>query len=404
MQKYIARILASVIPFKKARKKYRRRLMQNTLIEKECSPEALKAGNDPAANTDTYLPLDESDLVQSGPSKIFIQGMGLSGASAARDYVAEFKGVYLFPDEFDLIRHSGGLLEGAALLPLNDQFIGDSFIRRAFRLAEYCSSVRKWEDSFQGQFLKYSQDFLNSLIMAKIDYPGRVFSPHEMISYASTEALFQEIRKKTSEASYDTGIYLMKNISLQEYTALAKKYLEDIFSLLNKAPKKIFVHMFSASSPWDMQADFLSDYKVIFVRRDPRDVYTTMMKILRESKNPDNIYLKANEDVFFFIEDYKRALTFHEHNKKLMGCNLLCLQFEDCVLNYKKTSKKINAFLHLNSKHHVRRKEFFNPEKSIKTIGIYKDFPDKEAIAAIEKYLPEYCYNQKRKNKCLNVC
>lgn len=357
MHKYIARTLVSVIPFRQLRKSFRKKLMH-------------------------------------GPENIFIQGMGLSGASAARDYLAEFRGVYLFPDEFDLVRHSGGLLEGAALLPLNDPFIDDSFIRRAFRLVEYCGSTRKWEDPFQGKFLKISYDFLNTFITAKVDYYGRVLSPHEMIQYASTEPFLTEIRRLTSEKSYDTDIYMLKNIPLKKYCAAVKKYLKNLFALLPQNTRKVFVHAFNISSPWDIQASFFDDFKVIFVRRDPRDVYATMINNLRNPKNPDNIYLKPNEDVFFFIEDYKRARAFHEHNKKLMGQKLLCLQFEDCVLNYDKTCKKINSFLNLNPKNHIRKKELFNPANSVKTIGLYKNFEDQQAISEIEKHLAEYCYNK----------
>ena len=70
--------------------------------------------------------------------------------------------------------------------------------------------------------------------------------------------------------------------------------------------------------------------------------------------------------------------------------NLLIVNFNDFICNYDMISKRINNFLDLNEKNHVHKYKHFNPNISVKNVGIYKSFNDISSIKLIEKELSNY--------------
>lgn len=320
--------------------------------------------------------------------RLLLQGTGFSGVSALRDYVREFDNVFCFMDEFDLVRHSGGLLEMSNLLPLNDLFINDSFIRRALKFVA-ALPYRGWDSDFCHNFQNISNRFLESFILSFTPLEDRPFTPHERIdlsTFPTTEGQL-DFRKR----NIDTGIYTLESVTLEEFITRAAKYIDDILTLFPQ--KRIaLIHPMMVSAPWDVQYQFYGQQsKVILILRDPRDVYVNMMNKLKNS-GPEAAYLNLYKDVDFFINDVKKTNMYLPHNIKLMKDNLLVVNFQELVVNYDRETQHINDFFGLKEKHHIAKKQFFDPSQSVKTIGIYKDFEDQEAIKKIEKELPDLCW------------
>jgi hypothetical protein len=70
--------------------------------------------------------------------------------------------------------------------------------------------------------------------------------------------------------------------------------------------------------------------------------------------------------------------------------NLLIVNFNDFICDYDLVSKKINYFLGLKTENHVLKHKYFNPNISIKNVGLYKNFKDKNSIQLIEQELSNY--------------
>ena len=72
---------------------------------------------------------------------------------------------------------------------------------------------------------------------------------------------------------------------------------------------------------------------------------------------------------------------------------MLRIRFEDLVLKYDHTLKKIYDFLGENKETHVNKKRHFDPLLSSKNIGLWKNYPHKNEIDKIYFGLKDYCCN-----------
>ena len=73
--------------------------------------------------------------------------------------------------------------------------------------------------------------------------------------------------------------------------------------------------------------------------------------------------------------------------------SVLQLKFEDLIYNYDDTVKQIIEFIGNDTKHHIRKKQLFNPEVAIKNTKLWERFPQySEEIKVIEATLKEFLY------------
>ena len=133
---------------------------------------------------------------------------------------------------------------------------------------------------------------------------------------------------------------------------------------------------------------YFRNCKNIIVERDPRDMYITnvfLMDVIAQKKGS----LESGEK---FVKHFK---TLMDHTK-IGEDPCLKIRFEELVLNYDETVKKINAFLNLDIETHSRKKSFLNPDKSCKNVGIWKKYYDscKPALDYIYTELQDYCWNE----------
>ena len=76
----------------------------------------------------------------------------------------------------------------------------------------------------------------------------------------------------------------------------------------------------------------------------------------------------------------------------------LLIRFEDLVLKYDETTKKIMDFIGMDASRHINPKLFFDPSVSVANIGAYRYFEDQEFIRQIEERLSKYCYYPEKEN------
>ncbi|MEY8339332.1 hypothetical protein AALB16_15135 [Lachnospiraceae bacterium 62-35] len=114
------------------------------------------------------------------------------------------------------------------------------------------------------------------------------------------------------------------------------------------------------------------------IDRDPRDIYIDLLngksligKELEKSRNP-YIYVK-----------WHNAFRTQCKTDSELEKNVFRIQFEDLVENYSNVVPIIEEFLGLNPNDHKRPKEFFDPDKSKRNVGLWKKYAGKKEIEVI---------------------
>ena len=260
-------------------------------------------------------------------------------------------------------------------------------------------------------FLKYSYEFIDKIILYRVKTPYLQFTPNEILKrpwltldktnkdlkyyikkYANkffVNDFIDSFMGELNKLNHFENIYTCKRLSLEEYLAVAREYLNKIFDLFPEDKKIVMVHPCNIiSSKIDTNLPYFDGkYKVIIVDKDPRDIFVAMKN--RYKKKPGT-YLDYYSNIDNFIEDFKYSRRFHEHNLKVLGGKVLYVTCEDFIQNYDFVSGKIENFLNLESDLHSNKFKFFNPEISIKNVEMYKKYENKEDIKKIEDNLSAY--------------
>ena len=177
-----------------------------------------------------------------------------------------------------------------------------------------------------------------------------------------------------------------KNISNAEFDSEISLFIHRLLNTI-KFDKKIVVYdQLLSMEDLDRVNQYMQDVplKQICVYRDPRDHFMSLFKNDHRGLVPR----KVEE----FVDWYKKQINdeLFKYNP-----NRLVIKFEDLVLNYDETTKKIMDFVGLKPEDHVAPKSVFDPEISKVNIGAWKEFIDQDFMKKIAEALPEYCYNEK---------
>jgi len=326
---------------------------------------------------------------------ITIQGCGYSGSGALVDLMSEFDNctVIGYHDpadtkmqvtdnqfEVDFMRLSGGILELERVVESNNIFIKDAAIKRFITLSEFISV--HFGSKYASKYLEITRAFVKSLIDFSIDdMHSMPFNPHYVAedivkaNVCSFESPFIRYPNKKYNA------YFLKDISKIEYVSLAKKYIHEVLSIIS-SKKYLVLDQFLADTDPDIsnKLKYFDDMRIILVYRDPRDVYATAIKL-----NVNWIPSKVSD----FIKWYDlMCVRFVNVNHP----NFLAIRFEDLVNNYDKTVMSVLKFIGADKSNHVAVKDFFDPQISIKNVGLYKQYYDREEIKVIEQELKQFCY------------
>lgn len=335
---------------------------------------------------------------------IGICGYGYTGSSAIVDLLKEYEELdvlvknFSYTFEFSLPYEADGLLDLEYHLtkaPVKHQQ-SDMAIHRFKQLVQWQRNPMNRVTN--GQFSKLTEDYINSLI--QVAYPcRRVDTRRNNRAQIYLEKGMGVLQRKL-ERVFKRNIPLVKedtryvSVYPENFQQLTKAYVMDVLNA-GKADTetiRLIDQPFPPNNPEDVFHFFEDPYAVV-VDRDPRDIYVMVKHFAFRSGR-----FIPSDNVEDFVK-YYRAVRQHRPDQDPSRVLRIC--FEDLIYEYDATVKKIEDFFDIHA--HVRRGEFLKPELSIRNTQMMDLFPeDKEAMAYIEKELPEYLFPFEKYEKVTN--
>lgn len=332
-----------------------------------------------------------------------LTGLGNSGKGVISDYLMEFKDIYVPRKdlEFNLLRAPGGLMDmHQSLVESWTPIRSDDSIRRFIKLSNRLASrvnvqSRKellnaagyrYEDFYPG-FLKLTYEFIDNIIT--FSYKG--LWPYKDYHSSTLDLIYKRIYSKLNKKVNLEKIYFSDGLNFNEKM---NDYFYEVLNLAIKEQYQVYV-THNAFEPFEINRylNIMKKSKLILVKRDPRDLYTN----ITEGNSAKSGFYKKMKPEFYNLSAASNLNNFILYQKKMLSYlqninhpNLLIVNFNDFICNYDMISKRINNFLELNEKNHVHKYKHFNPNISVKNVGIYKSFNDISSIKLIEKELSNY--------------
>lgn len=343
---------------------------------------------------------------------IDVSGYGHSGKGVLTDFFREFDGVtsheHLF--EFNLLRIQGGLIDLKHNLvdnwsPIRSSAALTRFEKLIKRLGTnsnvidprswFVSTGNNYNSFFDNKFIDLSNEYISQLIL----YRTKKVWPYTKIEQSGLGTFLQRLGNKFFPNRLEKStFYLTEN---KNFLNLTRTYLDALLfsSYGNENPTIITNNMIEPYNP-DYSIDFFTDAKSIIIQRDPRDIYASLYVDSNIKHIPD--YLKKSsrwkEKSSFLLADNidtfinQQRVLFQNTNSVSDSKNVLRLRFEDIVLNYVKTREILYEFTGLSPASHTKSQDFFNPNDSVKNIGLWEKIGDDTNIKKIMTELPELCY------------
>lgn len=302
---------------------------------------------------------------------IAIDGIGFSGSSAVTDFLGEF----------DCNTTCGGVdLYENPERGLDNNYETD-FFRDPYSVLDLEKICYNHVTRIGDQAIK---DFIKTVELNYTRGPSLIFH-NDIYLKSSKEFILNVVDFVTS--IHGQPRYIVKSMTAKQYRSYAKDYILKILSSINSKTNLVMDNLISIEYP---DCEIINDYfpdntKLIYVWRDPRDIYAQARMTIHE----DCAWVPEKPEVF--IKWYTKAFPYYLNSK----CeNIMCVRFEDLVLNYDETAKQIFDFLNITDyeNYHINKKKFFNPNISKNNIGLYKNYVDQTSIKYIYENLKDFCY------------
>lgn len=325
-----------------------------------------------------------------------LSGYMFSGKAAVHDFISEIDGFETPGNrvEFDLLRVKDGIadLENAVMSwsPIRADAAARRFLNVAERLSGgHCGISRfthpgfSYEDRYPN-FLEKSKKFIDELTVESWD----MYWPYQLIEMGRLETAWFKIFRKLFNRHENVRYRL---ITGENFYDKLKLYLKSILldSISNAVNHTLVLN--NSFEPFE-PIKFLSYFenaKSIIVDRDPRDIFVFANLPSLGFNDKGELYRRISGafDVEIFI---KRLKVYRQSTNSQISDRILRIKFEDLVLDYNKTSEEIYRFLKIDPSMHVRRLENFNPEKSLKNVGLWQKYEDQNSIKLIEEAFFEH--------------
>ena len=323
---------------------------------------------------------------------------GSSGSGIVTDYLLEFDNIYNPGDyEFRFLQDFGGLttLEDS-LLHSHHRLNSDIAIRLFKKIIDYHSgdwTNKRYEKFFHGQFKEISYKFLNELIEVKWD---GYWEEYQVLSPRFITLFKYKIYPRILRLLHGNIGYIAKyvprstmyfsNPTPEYFLDCVRRYLNNLFRVIDRDHnyEYLFFDQLLPSDDINRYFKYFDNLNVVVVDRDPRDYYIENVLKWGEGWVPIDI-----EKFVCLYKGIRKKIDISKDNP-----NILRLSFEDAIYKYDDFSDKINRFLGLSSRNHVRLKQNFDPNKSIRNTQLWKTTKvDLSMIEYIEKELGEYYYS-----------
>ena len=323
---------------------------------------------------------------------------GASGSGIVTDYLMEFDNIHNPGNlEFRFLQDFGGIttLEDC-LVHSHHRLNSDVAIRLFKKYVDYQAGdllAKRYNKVFKGEFKQISYNFINDLIEGQ--WKGH-WEEDQVLSPKYKDWLYYKIWtriKRIIELNrhyigkyYPTRDMYFANPSYEEFIVAVRKYLNNLFSVIDKDHKYDYLYFDQILPPDNLKRYFqyFDDIHVVVVDRDPRDYY--IENVLKWGEK----YLPHDIDTFIKVfKGLRKKLSEEEITN-----NVLRVKMEDTIYKYNEFSKKIDEFIGIAPGHHVRPKQYFDPAKSINNTQLWKKrHVDMDIIKRIEDELGEYCYD-----------
>jgi len=319
---------------------------------------------------------------------IIVLGIQNSGSGAVHDYLASRVDCEspFGTNEFKLCADPMGLHNLYLNFYENYSFLNPSNARYDFlnytnKLQDHfvyaSKGVRK--KLYNKNFDILSQQFIDKV--TKLKFYGRPeFSNFKINKF---EHYLLKIKKK--RYSFFPIIIPQKK---EKFITESKKYINRVIQnnvkkKLNQKSKIILNQSINIFDPIE-SSKYFENRKIIYVTRDPRDMYSSM-KFNKSGSSPWR-------SVDLFIEWYKHYFENKEFKKKLNNKNVLHVKFKDFVSNFEKENFKICNFLRIDSKFKFKKNNnnLFNLKVSKKNLTKYINYLSKSENDKIKKKLKKF--------------
>lgn len=324
---------------------------------------------------------------------IGITGYGYSGASAYIDVLKEFENMQFLPrnNEFPILQQTDGILDlrHALVHERRRLNINNAIVRFIHNTKD--KRYNKLERLSNGKYSVLSKEYIDSLI--EITWKGRsAFDPGDIRNGLERPFLNlpnRVIRKMLRLFDAHAIWPLPKeryytDISEEAFLVQTQVYMNKLLQALGFDTNKdiILEQVFNTIDPLLGSEFFTDDVLSIIVDRDPRDIFL-LTNILHPEKCS---FLPCDGSVEKFVYYYNGL-----HASSAQSKNILRLHFEDLIYRYDHIIQMLENAL---NKKIVNKRQYFQPERSINNIHMFKKYPDySKEFAYIEKHCAAFLYD-----------
>jgi len=328
-------------------------------------------------------------------------GVGSSGKSAVVDLLSEYKNLKTMPHdfEFDLFRIKGGLndlrkdfYEDWSPIRSNSAYwkffkiinLSGKNPKRLNLISSALTSGNRYDLKFNDNFTEYSLNFLNSFVECEING----YWPYNYPDDSNFKIILNKVKEKLG---FKKSVYRkIKIINGDKFDHKLNEYLYNLFIKIHKN-KTLVLNNFLEPYYSSKYLNFFSEAKQIIVIRDPRDTFVSGLSVGIKNKSDLKLTPKNNDGYVLSSvssNDYERFILrmniFYKKLKENTHERILIIRFEDMVMNYEETKKKIEKFLNLRDINHINKFKYFNPSLSKKNVFIWKKYSNQDTIKRIK--------------------
>ncbi|MBQ3450165.1 MAG: sulfotransferase domain-containing protein, partial [Synergistaceae bacterium] len=327
---------------------------------------------------------------------ILVAGYGWSGSSAVVDILHEFKSCYLPGIEFRIIKDPYGLADlyySTIIKHSPDIAIKDfiSYMRFLYQTRGKFQTGLGYKKFFGENFMTATQKFVDSLVSFEYENYWWMFDfragRQKYILNKIMNKLMRILHLKRRFTNEEKSYFV--NVSSEKFIEAAREYIDSLFDSFVESCGADHVVLDQAvyRDNYKNEMIFFRKSKLIVVDRDPRDNYADLIKV---NFSIGKEFAKTRD-----VSKYISMHNFGRSNKKeLMNApNVLVLRFEDLIFHYDESLKRIAEFAELDLNDHVHKREFFNPDVSVKNVGMWKEIISQQEADTIASTLPEFLYN-----------
>lgn len=326
---------------------------------------------------------------------VLVNGYTSTGSSAVLNLFEEYSSIFVPDKEFRLIKDPFGIIDLEHSLYEATDLLNEDFAIRSFLW--FSKKYSKSGKGFRSLGLNYKKDFgtnfydkCNQYVKDLIDYEYSSYWWYLSLNKPYLKQIINKIlfKLKIYDTRKHSKMFLITK-PRDEFYNITKDFMDNIFSEIKGNATFIALDQAIPATHPGLASKYFHNAKVINVERDPRDVYIDL--ITEEKRNGDIVGhvgfdVASTHNVKLFIDWFKKC-----RRKGLEG-ETLNIYFEDLILNYEATKKKIFDYIGFDDFDSYLGKRILKPEISKKNISYWKNYEFQNEIKEIEAALPEYLY------------